>query len=368
MKDIELLVSMKVCIIGCGGIALSTAFDLVNTNNDVVIYTSKSEYADGFITEINENDETVGTVNGVGFTSDLKFAIENAKYIIITYPAFMLNSIAEKLDGIIDNSSIICVFPGTGGAEFAFNKLIMQGVTLAGLQRVPYIARVKDICKSVKMSGKKTELFLATVPKSRCSEVCDDFEKMFSIPCHSLPNYLSVTFTPSNPILHTTRLYSMFKDNSSDYEYDRNFLFYEEWDEKSAEILIACDKELQDICNTIDGLDLTNVVSLCDYYESHTPVEMKNKLSSIVAFKGIGFPMKQNEKGKWVVDWKSRYFTADFPYGLAIIKAFADILNVNTPNIDRVIEWYKGVGKEKLFDLNEYSVDGLNDIINLYNY
>lgn len=32
---------------------------------------------------------------------------------------------------------------GTGGAEFAFKNLVDKGITLAGLQRVSYIARVK---------------------------------------------------------------------------------------------------------------------------------------------------------------------------------------------------------------------------------
>lgn len=148
----------------------------------------------------------------------MSLALRGADYAIVTYPAFMFLDFAKKLDGIISPDTVFCVFPGTSGAEFAFKNLMDKGITLAGLQRVPYIARVKEAGQRVKMSGKKSELFLGTIPNSNCKRVCEDFERMFSIPCHTLLNYLSVTFTPSNPILHTTRLYSMFKDKPYDYE------------------------------------------------------------------------------------------------------------------------------------------------------
>ena len=57
-------------------------------------------------------------------------------------------------------------------------------------------------------------------------------------------------------------------------------------------MLIACDKELQALCNEIP-LDLSDVESLCDYYESHTAQEMTSKISGIVAFKGLTSPMKR---------------------------------------------------------------------------
>lgn len=44
---------MKICLIGSGGIALSTAFDLINTGNEVVFYTSKPNAFNGTISEIN---------------------------------------------------------------------------------------------------------------------------------------------------------------------------------------------------------------------------------------------------------------------------------------------------------------------------
>ena len=55
---------------------------------------------------------------------------------------------------------------------------------------------------------------------------------------------------------------------------------------------------------------------------------------------------------EYIPDKNNRYFTNDFPYGLCIIKGFAEILKVKTPNIDKVLRWY-----EKFANV-EYFVDG----------
>ena len=106
-------------------------------------------------------------------------------------------------------------------------------------------------------------------------------------------------------------------------------MFYEEWDEESSRILFECDDELRKICNKLDKLNLEEVVSLKEYYESKTEEKFANKLKSIKSFKGIKAPMIKS-KGKYIPDYESRYFTEDFPYGLLIIKWFALICDIIT--------------------------------------
>jgi len=45
--------------------------------------------------------------------------------------------------------------------------------------------------------------------------------------------------------------------------------------------------------------------------------------------------MTETESG-WVPDWSSRYFTADFSFGLKIIRDIAKMFDVDTPNIEKV--------------------------------
>jgi opine dehydrogenase len=43
---------------------------------------------------------------------------------------------------------------------------------------------------------------------------------LFSTPCRSVPNFLSLTLTPSNQIIHPGRVYGYFKDWDGKTGYD----------------------------------------------------------------------------------------------------------------------------------------------------
>ena len=47
--------------------------------------------------------------------------------------------------------------------------------------------------------------------------------------------------------------------------------------------------------------------------------------------KGLLSPMYKSENG-WRVDWNSRYFTADFPFGLKILIDIAKLFDRNSGN------------------------------------
>ena len=63
----------------------------------------------------------------------------------------------------------------------------------------------------------------------------------------------------------------------------------------------------------------------------------------------------------------SRYFTADFPYGLAIIVAFADVLECEISNIREMMDWYNCVVKsDSVFDLQMFGINNQQDISLFY--
>ena len=57
------------------------------------------------------------------------------------------------------------------------------------------------------------------------------------------------------------------------------------------------------------------------------------------AFQGIKHPVKTTEDGRYVPDFTHRYLTEDVPYGLVVIRGIAEIVGVQTPNIDKVLTW-----------------------------
>lgn len=331
---------MKVCIIGGGNIGTAMAAIIAERGHEVIIKTGKPE-------RWSKNIIYTDSETGDCFSADLNLITDKAEdaasadVIFITVPSFSLKNVIEEIKPYIKPETAIGIIPGTGGVEFILHPLIKEGFTIFGFDRVPCISRVTEYGKKVSASKKKSVRLAAfNCPDKKV--LCNKMFDLLGVECLELENYLTVTFTPSNPILHTTRLYAMYQGAAPSYSWPENIPFYESWDNLSSEMLIKCDNELQGLCKKIDGLDLTGVIPLTIHYESPTVEAMTNKISHIPAFKGISSPMLQQD-GKYVLDLNSRYFTEDFPYGLCIIKGFAEIFDYAVPNIDKVLKWYQDI-------------------------
>lgn len=355
----------KIAVIGGGNIGTQLACVCASKGYEVRLLSSKPSLFSGDLEIVDENDNvTRGHVSLV--SSSYAEVVSGCRIVFVTHPAFRLKEVADSLLPFVSSDMVICVLPGTGGSEFSFRKCIDAGASLCGLQRVPSVARLEEYGRRVRCEGLRSSLFLGAIPQSSASDMCTFMSSLWGVPCTALPNYLSVTLTPSNPILHTTRLCTLFGDYSAGKVYPRNPLFYGEWSDESSKLLLACDKELQEMLLLMPSLDLSNVRSLKLHYESATVPEMTAKLSGIRSLHGLSSPMTQ-VPGGWVPDFSSRYFTADFPYGLAIIEEFASILGYSAPNINATMDWYRSVtGDMSELELSSYGLSSLDDIYELY--
>lgn len=356
----------KIAVIGGGNIGTQFACICAAKGYEVNVFSSRFEQFSKELEIVNEFEKvTIGKINHV--TDNIKEAIKGCQVVFVTYPAFKLKELADKMLPYIESNMCICVIPGTGGAEFAFSRCVQAGAILLGIQRVPCVARLEQYGKRVRCEGLRKELFLASMPVENAEKWCVFFEYLWEIPCVPLPNYLNVTLTPSNPILHTTRLKTLFEDYKEGIFYEKNPLFYGEWNNKSSELLLACDGELQEICRKLDKMNLTFVRSLKTHYESENIQAMTEKISSIKSLHNLTSPMIKTDKG-WIPDLNSRYFTADFPFGLAIIEEFAHIVNIDVPNIHETMDWYRRIsGNNNHLQLSDYGIRSIEDIYRLYN-
>lgn len=344
---------MKITVIGGGNIGTLMAAEMAAKGHEVTIFSSRPDEWTQNIEVFTADDKKILTAAVFCVTSDLTAAVCDAEIIWVTQPAQALQKLGTQLESCVSAGQMIGVVPGSGGVEFAFKGLLDKGCVLFGLQRVHSIARLKEYGRAVYMLGRKKDLQLGSIPAGAAVKISSIVEEIFDMPCIPLPNYLCVTLTPSNPILHTTRLYSMFHDYKVGIRFEKNFLFYEEWTDEASRMLIACDKELQDLCRVIP-MDLKSVKSLRVHYESATAEAMTAKIRGIEAFKGLTSPMKETSEG-WVPDFESRYFVADFSYGLKIIKDVARLFDVETPHIDEVWNWYEELCKDRQFFSLDYS-------------
>ncbi|MGV8981332.1 NAD/NADP octopine/nopaline dehydrogenase family protein [Clostridium sp.] len=334
---------MNICILGGGNIGTLVIGDIGRKEDiSVRLLTSRPDEWNHII-EVCDNDgifKYSGRLDVI--SNNPEEVVSDADIILSTLPSHMFAKIIQTIKPFIKVGAWIGMMPGNGGSEFYCKELIESGCTMFGFQRIYGIARIKEYGKSVYDLGKKKELCIGAIPACKTAEICKIMGNLFNVKCNPVVNYLQVTLTPENPILHTARIYEMFHNYSEGIYWKRMINFYTEWTNEDSTILIACDEELQTLCRRLDTIDLEGVGSIREYFGAETPQQMTAKISNTVSLKDIKSPMLMTEKG-YIPDLKSRYFMEDFPFGLCIIKAFSKIAEVETPLIDKILRWFENI-------------------------
>lgn len=357
---------MKITVVGGGNIGTQFMVHCAAKGHEVTAYTSRPEIFSNHLNTVDDDGKTSLEGDIVCATYDAKEAFSDADFIVVTLPSTMMRGIGRTIFEYSRPDALICAVPGNGGSECAFAKCIERGNTFFALERVPAVARLVEKGRTVRSVGYRSELYAAAIPSACVDECCKLIESIYDIPCKPIPNFLNLTMTPSNPILHTTRLRTIFKDYEPGVVYDTLPLFYEDWNDESSELLIRCDEEVQNICRALPEFRLEFVRSLRIHYESPTVEAMTKKISSIPAFKGLTTPSIAVEGG-FIPDLHSRYFTADFSFGLTIIKQIAEFAGVETPHIDELMAWYGRIALERdSFSYADYGIASRDDLKKFY--
>lgn len=295
-------------------------------------------------------------------SSDASVALSQTDIVLLCLPGFAIAQTLESISQFVTPKTIVGSVVSSTGFFLMANQLLPAETKLFGFQRVPFIARTTQYGKTAKLLGYKPSLAFATKNISDPDNLSKTLSMLFDVPAIWLDNYLKVTFTNSNPLLHPSRLYGMF--HSMKTEYDHRILFYEEWDDLSSETLIACDQEFAVLMNKLGIHDA--IPSILDYYESSDAKSLTAKLRSIEAFKGIYAPMTETTDGKYMPDYLNRYFTEDIPFGLLLIKAYAQKNNIPTPTIDKILEWAQTVMDKKYLVNGQLEGEDVKDTIAQY--
>ena len=330
---------MKVCIVGAGNMGLAMASVLaMDEKYEPVLYTGKQIDTKALILDDVENGVKYQDFE-FGVEGDIAKALDGAEYVFVTWPAFLRRRFAEEATPHLGKGAKVCFVPGYGGAEYMCKEMIDNGVVVFGFQRVPYVARKTDTEATIQ--SRKNELFLASIPKDALPQICKDVEEMFHIPTVALKEYLAVTLAPTNPLIHLSGVYDIFKDLPNGAPYEGDPMFYEQWRDETSRTMFAYDDELQEVCRRMAPMDLSEIVSLKIHYESPTPEALTKKLKSIPSlYNVVKVPLVEKD-GKMYPDFNNRMFVEDFPYGIAIIKFFALATGVETPTVDKILAFYK---------------------------
>lgn len=344
---------MKICVVGGGNLGHYIVAKL-GSSNQVSVYTSRPE-AWGKCIEARDISGKIfcGQIHKV--SSNPQEVLQDAELIFVTWPTHILSCKVNELEPYVDGNKWICLCPGYGGKEFICNKLVEKGVHLMGTQRVFSSTKILEYGKIVECIDNRPRIQIGTI-KSEDKELGRQmlFE-LFQKECVVYPNYMNITLTPSNPVLHTSRLFSLFKDYEEGIVYPTYYKFYSEWDDASSDVLLKCDEEVQAICSVLPQLDMRGVKSLREHYQIEdvegctSDIErMTKKIKSLKFLKDLA-PMRAVEKG-YIPDLEARYFLEDFQFGLQVIIEFATILNTEKKQMEEIMSWQKRLMEDRPVD------------------
>lgn len=276
-------------------------------------------------------------------SDDPAAVLSDADIVLLCYPGFLIASELERIRPYLRGDAYVGSIFSSTGFFFEALKILPHTQPLWGFQRVPFICRVAQYGCSANLLGYKPCYHIAVenVSEQEKAVFAGLISDWFERPVHLLANYYEASLTNSNPLLHTSRLYTMFGGGNEGRIYPRMINFYEEWTIEASDLLIRMDEEFFRLLRKLPVRE-GYLPSILEYYESYDAESLTRKLSSIQGFKGISSPMIHTEAG-WIPDFNSRYFTEDFPYGLRYIRDLAHQHNVECPAIDIVYDW--GISK-----------------------
>jgi opine dehydrogenase len=326
---------LKVCI--CGGGNLAHALAAVAASNPGVrvrILTRRPELWGAEIRAGFQDMVVIGRPSMV--TADAAAAIAGAQLVLIAAPAFAHRDILASIRAHVTLGVWIGALPAPGFFDWTAAALLGGRARIFGSQRSPYNCRVAEMGSLVEIVGIVPRLAVATIPGADFSELAEMIAGAFGLVVDKLDNFLCVTLAPSPSIFHSSRLYAFLRswDGSP---LSKEPLFYEDWDDDASEIYLACDAELQGLCNALP-LDMSGIPPAHSYYGTYSVLSLTRRIRGLQGLCGIPMPTR-TLNGLRYPDLGNRIFREDFPFGLRAIRATAKLSNVATPMLDLIDAW-----------------------------
>lgn len=284
--------------------------------------------------------------------------IPDADIIILCMPVHAYRLSLHAIAPYVSKDKKVCI--GTVYGQGGFNWMIEEisrefslcNITAFAFGLIPWICRTAEYGRKGIIYGTKPLNLIAVHPKEDFDELNETllskiaFEWFGKGEFRQADNFISLTLSSDNQIIHTSRLYGLFLEEGAAWE-ERGDVpyFYRDFTEKSADILKELDddytmireriKELfpdRKFTYMLDYLALDRQTNLTD---SKTVLDTFRNMESLDA---IRTPVMK-VRDKWLIDRNNRFFLDDIYYGLCIAKSLAERLDIHVMHIDGLLYW-----------------------------
>lgn len=289
---------------------------------------------------------------------DTAEAARDADVVVVTVPAHarpaLLQALAPSLPG--HKPVYVGAIPGFCGFDWLAEQALAQrpNAVIWGMKDVPHTAWDLQPGSSVRMGGDKSTLYVATHarenPQAR-ADVLDRLRRLYRSPVHLLQDYMEITLTPGNPIMHSSVVYGLVGPYGQWHgkPLEKPHCWWSECTELGAYFLERSDEESQLLCKAVEErfrVDLSSVKPLkqeiVEAYggQIRDPRTMLSVLRTNRAYDSILAPMVRSEDGRgWLIDKRSRAFHEDVAYGLALLVEMGRRLQLKLPHLEEIFRW-----------------------------
>ncbi len=331
---------MRIVICGGGGLGHTCAGILSNCKGVTVDMLTNHPEKWNHEYRINLPDGSMLTGKTEIISNNPADVIPSADWVFLCVPSYLVEQTLLRIRPHIRPETVIGSVVGYSGFFIYCHKLFPANSRLFSFQRVPYVSRVVDYGKEANLLGFRDKLIMAVENIENREAFRSTVEDLFREKTELADSFYEVTLSNSNPILHTGRIYTMWKEWDGK-PFDRCPYFYKEWTLEASLLEIEMDKELFTLLKKLN-VSTTHIATLLEHYESNDAQGMTDKLRSIKSLSTLLSPMKQTDGG-WVPDLESRFFTEDFPYGLKTLYTLLKENGIPCPNIEKVYLWGKHI-------------------------
>ncbi|XP_078351401.1 tauropine dehydrogenase-like isoform X2 [Oculina patagonica] len=379
-KMFDNLPDIKLLICGCGSEAHALAGIASSVQGTGVrVLTSSSLLAKRWNAAVDSNEdlEVIFHQKGkeptsimskpVKATNDPEVAMQDADIVVFVLPAFAHEVLLDDLKPYMKPGTIIVGLPGGPGFEFQVHEVlgdVARQCTIVNFESSPWVSRITKFGVKCEVLGTKETLLGAMKQGEGVAPKKDPVSTLQNLlgPLPKLNisgHLLGVTLMSTDGYLHPSILYGQW-EGWDGKPLDEPPLFYNGLSEPAANLLSSVSDEIVNIGRALElktEADMSNVVHIHQWHVRRYPHDISNKstlykaIQTNAPYQGIKHPVKITEDGKYMPDFTHRYMTEDVPCGLVAIRGVAEIVGVNTPNIDKVLTWCQ----EKMG--NEYLVN-----------
>ncbi|AHG18395.2 hypothetical protein Z042_01085 [Chania multitudinisentens RB-25] len=285
-------------------------------------------------------------------------ACSDADVVIITVPSHARDGVLKRIQPALPRNKPVFVgaIPGFGGFDWLAEDLLgaLSNVVLWGMKDVPHIAFDLTLGESVRLGGAKSHLYVALHRRetpAMAGILLNYLSRLYDSPLMLLEDYLEITLTPGNPIMHGSVIYGLIGPWGQWHHHPFNHVpcWWNDCPELGAYFLARCDAENQALCKAAEAvleIDLSSVQPLqqeiMDAYGDliANPRTLLSVLRTNQAYAGIPLPLIRAENSEgYVFDRRHRVFQEDIAFGLGLLVAIGERLKVPVPCMKEIYLW-----------------------------